>query len=85
MAEEPLLLVETVTQQEEQVVLVEVDPLYFRPNEVHCLLGNATKARQQLGWKPRIGFRQLVQEMVRSDVNTMRSGRNEETRQVAKF
>lgn len=66
-------------------VLVEVDPRYFRPNEVHCLLGNATKARQQLGWKPRIGFRQLVQEMVRSDVNTMRSGRNEETRQVAKF
>ena len=55
-------------------VLVEVDPRYFRPTEVHHLQGDASKACRQLGWKPRIGFRQLVREVVRYDVNTMRLG-----------
>lgn len=47
--------------------LVAVDPRYFRPTEVGTLLGDPTKAKQQLGWQPRISFQQLVEEMVNED------------------
>ena len=47
--------------------IVAVDPKYFRPTEVETLLGDASKAHAKLGWKPRISFDQLVQEMVRED------------------
>lgn len=50
-------------------VLVEVDPRYFRPTEVDLLLGDSTKARQQLGWAPRTSFHQLVDEMVDADMH----------------
>jgi GDPmannose 4,6-dehydratase len=45
-------------------VIVRVDPRYFRPAEVDTLLGDATRARQLLGWSPTIGFDDLVHEMV---------------------
>ncbi len=48
--------------------IVAVDPRYFRPAEVESLLGDASKARTKLGWQPKIGFRQLVEEMVREDL-----------------
>ncbi len=48
--------------------IVAVDPRYFRPAEVESLLGDASKAREKLGWKPRVGFRELVAEMVREDL-----------------
>ena len=48
--------------------LVQIDPKYFRPTEVETLLGDATKAHQKLGWKPRISFDSLVKEMVQSDL-----------------
>jgi GDPmannose 4,6-dehydratase len=48
-------------------VLVEVDPRYFRPTEVETLLGDASKAHQKLGWKPKTTFEELVEEMVLSD------------------
>ena len=48
--------------------LVRVDPRYFRPAEVETLLGDATKARQKLGWVPEMSFAQLVAEMVESDL-----------------
>jgi GDPmannose 4,6-dehydratase len=47
--------------------IVAVDPRYFRPTEVETLLGDATKAYEKLGWKPKITFAQLVSEMVQSD------------------
>ena len=53
-------------------VVVRVDPRYFRPAEVDTLLGDATKARQQLGWQPTIGFDELVREMVEHDWNAAR-------------
>jgi GDPmannose 4,6-dehydratase len=48
--------------------LVAVDPRYFRPTEVHELLGDATKARELLGWKPRVTFSELVKRMVVADL-----------------
>lgn len=50
--------------------IVAVDPRYFRPTEVETLLGDATKARQKLGWTPRITFDELVKEMVAADYKT---------------
>lgn len=48
--------------------LVRVDPAYFRPTEVDLLIGDASKARERLGWKPKTSFAQLVKEMVASDL-----------------
>jgi GDPmannose 4,6-dehydratase len=50
--------------------IVSVDPRYFRPTEVETLLGDASKAKAKLGWSPKIGFQELVQEMVREDLRT---------------
>jgi GDPmannose 4,6-dehydratase len=52
-------------------VLVQVDPRYFRPTEVDNLMGDAAKARNALGWKPRVAFRDLVREMVAADMQTI--------------
>ena len=49
-------------------IRVAVDPRYYRPTEVHKLVGDATKARLVLGWRPRTTFRELVAEMVASDM-----------------
>jgi GDPmannose 4,6-dehydratase len=49
-------------------VVVAIDRRYFRPAEVQTLLGDATKARQKLGWKPKKNFRELVREMIQSDL-----------------
>jgi len=48
--------------------IVAVDPRYFRPTEVESLLGDATKAREKLGWVPRTSFSDLVTEMMREDL-----------------
>jgi GDPmannose 4,6-dehydratase len=50
-----------------QKVVVRVDSRYFRPTEVDALLGDASKARRVLGWKPELTFAQLVAEMVNED------------------
>jgi GDPmannose 4,6-dehydratase len=47
---------------------VVLDPQLLRPAEVELLLGNATKARQKLGWSCQVKFKELVQEMVEADV-----------------
>ena len=55
-------------------VLIEVDPRYYRPNEVDILQGDYTKARIQLGWKPKTTFDELVNEMVEHDINMASNG-----------
>jgi len=49
-------------------VLVAVDPRYFRPAEVDLLLGDASKARDRLGWRPKVHLKQLAQMMVEADL-----------------
>tara|TARA_A100001011_G_scaffold47996_1_gene45482 strand:- start:18076 stop:19170 length:1095 start_codon:yes stop_codon:yes gene_type:complete len=50
-------------------LIVEVDPRYFRPAEVETLLGDPTKAKENLGWKPKITFEEMVHEMMEHDLN----------------
>jgi GDPmannose 4,6-dehydratase len=54
-------------------VLIEIDPRYFRPTEVDLLIGDASKARQKLGWHHKVSFAQLVEEMVEADLKAVRS------------
>lgn len=49
-------------------VLISVDPRYFRPTEVETLLGDSTKAKQNLGWSPEISFEEMILEMVTHDL-----------------
>merc|ERR1712032_86832 len=49
-------------------VLVQVSPKYFRPTEVETLLGDASKANKELGWKPKASFKELVYEMLEYDL-----------------
>ncbi|AKJ27912.1 GDP-mannose 4,6-dehydratase [Caldimonas brevitalea] len=53
-------------------VIVRVDPRYFRPTEVETLLGDPTRAKERLGWTPRITFQELVKEMIESDYTAAR-------------
>ena len=55
--------------------LVEVDQRYFRPTEVDVLRGDAAKARAKLGWRHRVGFEDLVTEMVKADLDAARAGK----------
>jgi GDPmannose 4,6-dehydratase len=60
-------------------VLIEIDPRYFRPAEVDILQGDASKARDLLGWEPKVRFRELVAEMVGADLKEVagETGRSE--------
>ncbi|KAJ8604310.1 hypothetical protein CTAYLR_002553 [Chrysophaeum taylorii] len=57
-----------VDATDEKRVLVRVDSNYFRPTEVDLLLGDATKAKKELGWIPKITFKQLAEEMIDADM-----------------
>jgi GDPmannose 4,6-dehydratase len=51
--------------------VIRIDPRYFRPTEVEFLQGDAAKARQVMGWEPRVSFSELVRIMVRSDIEDL--------------
>lgn len=53
-------------------VVMRIDPRYFRPAEVETLLGDATKAKEKLGWEPELTARQMCAEMVREDLKAAR-------------
>ncbi|SFU04450.1 GDPmannose 4,6-dehydratase [Pseudovibrio denitrificans] len=55
--------------------VIEIDPRYFRPSEVNELLGDASKARQKLGWEPKTSLEVLVQEMVQADLKELQEHR----------
>jgi GDPmannose 4,6-dehydratase len=54
--------------------VVQVDPRFYRPTEVMAVVGNASKARKALGWKPTVGFEELVRIMVEADLQAVREG-----------
>jgi GDPmannose 4,6-dehydratase len=49
-------------------ILIEIDPRYFRPTEVNFLLADASKAREKLGWEPKVKFKELIKIMVDADI-----------------
>lgn len=65
-------LEEVGKEKETGTVRVKVNPKYFRPAEVDFLLGDASKAKEKLGWQRRISFQELVKEMVDSDIALMK-------------
>jgi len=56
-------------QVKEGAVVVKVDPRYFRPTEVDLLIGDATKAKEKLGWTPKYTLAEMIKEMVASDLD----------------
>ena len=56
-------------------VIMRIDPRYFRPAEVETLLGDPSRARERLGWRPEIGARAMCAEMVAEDLKTARRHR----------
>src|SRR6201995_2159527 len=63
---------ETGIDKKSGKTVVRIDPSYFRPTEVDLLVGDASKARQKLGWKPKTSFAQLVKDMVASDLHEVK-------------
>ena len=57
-----------IQKAHEGQIIIKVDPRYFRPTEVESLLGDASKAKRELGWEPKISFDELVKEMVLADL-----------------
>ena len=55
-------------------ICVVVDKKYYRPNELHYLKGNPQKALKYLKWKPKINFKNLIKEMVHSDIEKFKNG-----------
>ncbi len=53
-------------------IIVKQEKIYFRPNEVHNLVGNYSKAKKILNWKPKINFEKLISEMVESDLKLIK-------------
>jgi GDPmannose 4,6-dehydratase len=54
---------------------IEIDPRYYRPSEVDVLLGDPSKAKEKLGWEPKVRFRELVELMVDADVTALEEQR----------
>ena len=63
---------ETGIDAARQRVLVKIDPRYFRPTEVDHLVGDPSKARQQLGWHHTVSFNELVTEMIQAVIETVK-------------
>jgi len=54
---------------------VEISPFYFRPSEVEHLMGDASKAARELGWRPTVNFEQLIRIMVDADLKEVQANR----------
>ena len=52
-------------------ILIEVNPEFYRPNEVELLIGDASKAKNELGWEQKISFDNLANRMISSDLNEL--------------
>ena len=54
---------------EEGLVIIKIDKVYFRPTEVDLLVGDSSKAKENLGWEPKYNLSNLISEMIDSDLN----------------
>ncbi len=73
--EETKLCPEAIENIQEGDVIIRVDPMYFRPTEVDVLIGDASKAKKELGWEPEYSLEDLIKEMVESDLILMRKNK----------
>ena len=69
--------IKTKAFDQEGKCIIECDKRYYRPTEVDILLGDSTKAKKLLKWKPRISFKSLVKEMIDHDYKSLRNTYNE--------
>ena len=69
--------INTKAFDQEGKCIIECDKRYYRPTEVDTLLGDASKAKKTLKWKPRISFKSLVKEMIDHDYKSLRNSYNE--------
>ena len=60
--------VDEVGKDQNGIVLIKIDPMYFRPTEVPFLLGDASKAQRELGWEPKYDLARLIDEMVEEEI-----------------
>jgi len=60
--------ISTCVSPSERIVLVKINPQFYRPAEVDVLIGDSTKIREELGWKPKVNFKELVNKMVKNDL-----------------
>lgn len=62
-----------VAKNSQGKIVVSINPKFYRPFEVHNLLGDSTKAKAKLGWKPEVSFEELVRKMVESDIEYVKT------------
>jgi GDPmannose 4,6-dehydratase len=65
---------EKVIDKKTGKAIIEIDPRYFRPTEVDVLLGDPSKAKKKLGWKPKVKFKELVKMMYEADFDREKNG-----------
>mmetsp|Transcript_11569 Transcript_11569/g.16505 ORF Transcript_11569/g.16505 Transcript_11569/m.16505 type:complete len:356 (+) Transcript_11569:360-1427(+) len=63
-----------VDSADHERVLVKIDPKYFRPTEVELLIGDPSKAKEKLGWTPKVSMKELCEEMVKADIKLVEKG-----------
>ena len=69
---EHAIAIENISNIKKSQIIVKQEKIYFRPNEVHNLIGDYSKARKILNWKPRINFDELITEMIESDLKLIK-------------
>ena len=62
--------------EKKKELIIKIDKKYFRPNEVHYLKGNAKKVFSKINYKPKFSFKELVIDMIKSDLKLARLERN---------
>ena len=65
-------IVDTKSGKTKSEFMVSVDPKYFRPTEVDLLIGDSSKAKEKLGWEPHYDLKELIEDMIESDINLMK-------------
>ena len=65
---EELKVLQEYQNENNEIVLVKINPAFYRLSEVDLLFGNSNKARDELNWKPTVSFIQLVEKMVKNDI-----------------